>query len=109
MKQAPLAELTVRIVRLDDFLDPRVQRLDFLKIDTEGYEPEVLSGAVGLLKRFRPVIYIELGSYFADSSTKAIDILKNLEYTFPKTMDPDNPNSGANFFALPPGYATRAN
>ncbi len=35
---------------------------NFLKIDTEGFEDEVLAGAVGLVQRFMPVVYIELCS-----------------------------------------------
>ncbi len=35
-------------------------RLDFMKIDVEGYEPLVLDGAVQTIKRFRPVMLIEV-------------------------------------------------
>lgn len=44
-------------MRLDDFYDQ--PRLDFLKIDVEGMEAEVLHGAEGLLRRHRPLIYAE--------------------------------------------------
>ena len=102
LKRSPLKEQSVRIVRLDDFLSPVLDRLDFLKIDTEGFEPQVLGGAIGLLKRFKPVIYIELGSLYSDSSVKALEILRDLGYTLPRLEKMDTAFSGENFFALPP-------
>jgi FkbM family methyltransferase len=51
--------LKVGVVTLDDFLGPRLDRLDFLKIDVEGMELEVLRGAVRLLERFRPKVFFE--------------------------------------------------
>ena len=44
-------------IRLDDL---RPQRLDFLKIDVEGYELKVIRGAMETIKRLHPVILIEL-------------------------------------------------
>jgi FkbM family methyltransferase len=52
---APTIE--VRSVRLDSFGFPRI---DFIKIDVEGHEPEVLAGARTLLERDRPLIHMEL-------------------------------------------------
>lgn len=46
----------VPLVRLDDLTFPKV---DFLKIDVEGYELNVLKGAKQLLKRDRPVVILE--------------------------------------------------
>lgn len=46
----------VPVTTLDDFVAERgVDRLDFLKIDTEGMELEVLTGARRCLARFHPV------------------------------------------------------
>ena len=50
----------VRLLRLDD--DPhlkKISRLDFLKIDAEGFESEVLNGASGLIENFQPAIFAE--------------------------------------------------
>lgn len=44
------------IIPLDAIALPRV---DFIKIDVEGMEIEVLKGATGMIQRFRPLIYVE--------------------------------------------------
>ncbi|MES2367100.1 MAG: FkbM family methyltransferase [Pseudomonadota bacterium] len=43
--------------RLDDLLLPRCE---FGKIDAEGYEPNVILGALETIKRFNPILFIEL-------------------------------------------------
>ena len=47
----------VPMVRLDDFVRP--PSLKVLKADVEGMEKKVLSGAQGLVNRFRPFLYVE--------------------------------------------------
>jgi FkbM family methyltransferase len=94
---------TVRIVKLDDFLGPKLERLDLLKIDTEGYEDEVLAGAAELIKRFKPIIYIELCSEYLTSSQNAGRFLCDRGYTFDRELALDESSNGANFFAFPPG------
>ncbi|WP_175496871.1 FkbM family methyltransferase [Actinopolyspora alba] len=37
-----------------------IQRVDFMKIDVEGYEPSVLAGAEKTLKRFMPSLLMEI-------------------------------------------------
>jgi FkbM family methyltransferase len=56
---APRIPLTVRTLVLDQFL-PALDRLDFIKIDVEGHEYEVLLGAQALLARFRPTLLAEV-------------------------------------------------
>lgn len=56
-----------------------LDRVDFIKIDVEGYEPAVLRGAEETIRRFRPVLLIEiedrhLDKFGADSST-VVDIM----------------------------------
>jgi FkbM family methyltransferase len=101
MELATREKQTVRIVKLDDFLGSKLQRLDFLKIDTEGYEDEVLAGAVGLLREFNPIIYIELGSQYLTSSKEAVRLLRDHGYTFDRELVLEESFSGENFFALP--------
>ena len=40
--------------------DQELERVDLIKIDVEGHELRVLSGAVATLERFRPCILIEV-------------------------------------------------
>jgi FkbM family methyltransferase len=94
-------EQVIRIVKLDDFLGPLLNRLDLIKIDTEGYEDEVLLGAVQLLRRFKPVIYIELCSQYLASSERAIMTLHELGYSFRREPDLTQAVNGDNFFVLP--------
>ncbi len=49
----------VDIWRLDDLLHDQT-RIDFLRMDIEGYECEALSGMTGILAKFRPLLCIEV-------------------------------------------------
>jgi len=92
----------VEVVVLDDYLGDKLQRLDLIKIDTEGFEDRVLAGARELLRRFKPTVYIELASEFRDSSESAIAILKNEGYKFVVEPDFDSAHTGDNFLAQHP-------
>jgi FkbM family methyltransferase len=104
VERSSLEKKEVRIVKLDDFLGSKLERLNFLKIDTEGYEDEVLSGATELIRRFHPTIYIELCTEYLASSERAIQFLLDLGYTFDREIDLQHSSNGNNFFALPPIY-----
>jgi FkbM family methyltransferase len=50
------------VLRLDDvFPLEKLTRLDYVKIDVEGAEPQVLAGAGETFKKFRPIIQLEIG------------------------------------------------
>ncbi len=57
--------IPVDVVTLDDFLNRKreVGRLDFIKIDAEGFEPAILAGARDTIKRFKPIIFMEFNSW----------------------------------------------
>ena len=54
----------VPTITLDDFVkDREISHIDFIKIDTDGHEFDVLSGARELIRNFKPIIIFELGQY----------------------------------------------
>jgi len=54
-------------VSLDDFCkENEIRRLDFIKIDTDGHELEVLKGAQEVIAEFRPTIIFEAGFYMME-------------------------------------------
>lgn len=53
------AEGSIELISIDAFL-PALTKLDFIKIDVEGFENRVLEGAVHTIQRFKPTIYIEI-------------------------------------------------
>lgn len=53
------AEGSIEIVSIDSFI-PGLNKLDFIKIDVEGFENWVLEGAIHTIQRFKPTIYIEI-------------------------------------------------
>jgi len=84
---APGAEgLQVEVRTLDQIVeDLGLTRLDLLKIDTEGFEPQVLEGAKATLERLRPVIYLELNSWalIAHGRRDPLAFLTGLAAAFP--------------------------
>jgi FkbM family methyltransferase len=45
------------------FLENGIQRVDLVKIDTDGYEYKVLNGARKTIKKYRPYVVFEIGGY----------------------------------------------
>jgi FkbM family methyltransferase len=41
-----------------------ISRLDILKIDTEGFEFEIISGAINTIHKYKPIIFIEINDSF---------------------------------------------
>lgn len=63
-----------------------IQKLNFLKIDAEGYEVKILEGAKETIKLCRPVMLIEINHEALDRagyySEDVFDILNELNYEF---------------------------
>jgi len=88
-------EQRIGLTTLDDFVETQgLNRLNFVKIDTDGMEVRVLQGAQRSLERFRPSILTECGPRDlreAGSSADAlIGMLESLGYQFynPGTLTP---------------------
>ena len=63
-----------------------IDRLDFIKIDTDGNELSVLRGAKEALCAFRPVIVFEITTYLLDENQQSfsedfLDLLTPIGYT----------------------------
>ena len=82
---------SVQCDTLDNVLSP-LERVDFIKIDVEGMEQVVIEGARQIIKKFRPLLYVE-----NDRTQKArylLELLEQLEYTLfehnPPLYNPQN-------------------
>lgn len=75
----PVSAAGVGATTVDGFVaDHGLSRLDFVKIDTDGHELEVLKGAAATLRRFRPAVVFEIGIYVMQE--RGIDFSAYEEY-----------------------------
>lgn len=63
---------------IDYVNDNNIKSIDFLKIDTEGYELKVVKGFEDFLENIN-IIQFEYGGTFLDNDTKLIDVVDYLE------------------------------
>lgn len=69
-----LKKIKVKTVLLDEIInDP----IDFIKIDTEGHELEVLKGSIKILKKYKPNLLIEIEE--KNKSNQCINVFNFLE------------------------------
>lgn len=76
----------VEVRTLDDVVEAeRLERVDFVKLDVEGFEPAVLRGAEHTIARFRPRLLIEIEdrhlAKFGVDSRAVVDLLREQGYT----------------------------
>ena len=86
----------VPVVTLDKFVElERIEQVDFVKIDVEGFEPQVLEGMKGVIKRFNPKILFEFNSFalLAFGGNNPYEFLnsinKKFRYKFALSHDPN--------------------
>ena len=76
------SRVAVKVALLDDVCVD-LDKIAFLKIDVEGFEPNVLRGARKTIKKHQPLILIEqLQTDFVNGSSESIDILLREGYLF---------------------------
>ena len=69
----------IKVISLDAL---KMNRCEFLKIDVEGYEPNVLIGARNMIMSCRPVISFEVNSKKSPNiETPSVEILNELGYS----------------------------
>lgn len=82
--------LRVPMITLDNFLN--LPTLKLIKIDVEGMEFEVISGAKTIIQNCKPILYVENG--IKEKSKDLIDLIKSLSYRlfwhFPPFFNPHN-------------------
>ncbi len=83
---------TIALTTLDAFADARkLQRLDLIKIDIEGWEHRALAGGERTLRRFGPALYVEVDDAMlrraGDSAEGLFAWLATLGYSARSTPD----------------------
>jgi FkbM family methyltransferase len=100
----------IKITTLDKFAESIAERVSFIKIDTEGFEPQVLKGARRLILKDKPKIYLELGGAYLESSLDALKILKDLNYHCEaEKIDLKTISAGVSFIATPTDIISKSN
>jgi FkbM family methyltransferase len=80
-------QITISIERLDDWVQSTdIQKISFIKMIVEGFEPEVFRGGWKTIKKHKPPIFFEVTPhwYAENNSTlgEILDQLRTLGYTF---------------------------
>lgn len=89
----PTGELEVPMVSIDGL---EVGKVDFIKIDTEGFEREVLRGAAQTLERDHPDLLIEV--HCGEHVEEIKSLLRSLDYEMAAVPHPNSDVSAHNFW-----------
>lgn len=74
-------------ISIDDFIKRnKIKKIDFIKIDVDGYELDVLRSGSKFFKQNKPIIFIEIAPYlykeFGYNSSDLIKYIKKYNYNF---------------------------
>lgn len=98
-------------ITIDDFFEKeKLHRIDLMKIDTDGYELDVLEGSRKVIEKYRPYIIFEFGFFSEKEIDKKaqnlFDLLIPMGYSL-INMKSKNEVTSDNFFKeIPYRYAT---
>jgi FkbM family methyltransferase len=76
-KEASSNAQEVQAITLDEFVAVnKIEKIDLIKIDVEGFEVNVLKGASNTIHQHRPILYIEVvDSYLTSKGSSAKELL----------------------------------
>lgn len=66
----------IKLVKLDDVIN---EKIDLIKIDTDGFDLDVILGSINLIKKYKPVIVIEFLPTMEYSGLVGVDVLNKYE------------------------------
>ncbi|MBN1210487.1 MAG: FkbM family methyltransferase [Myxococcaceae bacterium] len=89
------AGIPVPVTPLDRFIEQRgLPRVDFVKIDVEGFEVDVLGGMSALLSRpDKPILYVEVhgrGEYYNGNPRRVCELLEGAYTNIQAYVSPDD-------------------
>lgn len=102
---------TVSVTTLDTYAQKtKLSSLDFIKIDVEGYEEEVIMGGLESIEHWKPVIIFEHNKKHPGKTSSILGALKKFDYTFHQIFyahtealkEIKNPITASNILAVPP-------
>jgi FkbM family methyltransferase len=89
----------IQLIKLDDFLE--VERLDLIKIDCDGHDLLVITGAKNLILKYKPVIVMEVApTHYKKAGVSILhlwDYLTGLNYSI---RNENNPNKAITYQSL---------
>lgn len=75
-EQVAKSEEIIEFIKLDEYVETKkIERIDFIKLDVDGYELKVLKGAKNSLIKFKPFICIELCKWTLNEYNERLDDL----------------------------------
>lgn len=91
IKECEKSDSTIEVVKLDD-IDIQ-SKVDFIKIDTEGSELQVLESSLNIINKYRPLIQVETNfcsnEYFGYGKERIFEFMKQNGY---EVFDDDGNN-----------------
>ena len=82
-KPNPRKYIRMQYMKLDDyFAKGRITALDFIKMDVDGYECRILEGATKTIKKYKPIMIIEIGKGLQEAYDRSLEELLNLLKSF---------------------------
>ena len=90
-EQSVSTDIAVTLITLDSL---HLEKLDFIKLDVEGYEPLVIEGGIETITKFKPIITLESwsshkGEISMEDTKIRFKMLLDMGYTLTNISGPD--------------------